>query len=44
MIDCMEDLYIKLKIRKIDDEILLIMSFHPEQPGIEEDKLNFPYK
>ena len=38
------DLYIKLKIRKIQDEYLLIMSFHPEQPGRLEDKLQFPYK
>lgn len=38
------DLYIKLKIRKIQDEYLLIMSFHPEQPGRPEDKLQFPYK
>ena len=43
LIDHDEDLYIKLKLRKIDDEYLLIMSFHPEQPTIPEDKLEFPY-
>lgn len=38
------DLYIKLKIRKIADESLLVMSFHPECPERPEDKLQFPYK
>lgn len=37
------DLYIKLKIRKFDTDYLLIMSFHREQPGRPEDKLQFPY-
>lgn len=44
MVDQEEDLYIKLKLRKLNDEYLLIMSFHPEQPGRPEDKLQFPYK
>lgn len=39
-----EDLYIKLKIRIFDDEMLLIMSFHPENPVYEDQKLRFPYK
>lgn len=38
------DFYIKLKIRKIRDEELLILSFHPEQPRREKDKLVFPYR
>lgn len=44
MVDKEEDLYIKLKIRKFEDEILLIMSFHPEEPGNDDEKLRFPYK
>lgn len=44
MVDVEEDLYVKLKIRRIGDEVLLIMSFHPEQPRRKEDKLIFPYK
>lgn len=44
MIDHEENLYIKLKIREIDDKYLLIMSFHPEQPSKAEDKLMFPYR
>lgn len=43
LIDQEEDLYIKLKIRKLNDKCLLIMSFHPEQPRRPEDKLTFPY-
>lgn len=43
LIDKDEDLYIKLKVRKIREEYLLIMSFHPEQPANIEDKLTFPY-
>lgn len=43
LVDRDEDLYIKLKVRKIDEEYLLIMSFHPEQPARPEDKLMFPY-
>lgn len=39
-----EDFYIKLKIRKIEQNYLLIMSFHPEQPFTEAEKLEFPYK
>lgn len=38
------DLYIKLKIRRIREEFLLIMSFHPERPRWDEQKLSFPYK
>lgn len=44
MIDKDENLYIKLKIRQFEDEILLIMSFHPEMPKDTEQKLIFPYK
>lgn len=44
MIDRDENLYIKLKIRKFKDEILLILSFHPELPEREEDRLTFPYE
>lgn len=44
MIDEDVALYIKLKIRKIKDEYLLVMSFHSEQPRIPEDKLQFPYE
>ena len=44
IVDVDEDLYIKLKIRKIDEDYLVIMSFHPEQPLRETDKLQFPYK
>jgi len=43
LVDRDEELYIKLKIRKIEEEYLLIMSFHPEQPARPEDKLKFPY-
>ena len=43
LVDRDEKLYIKLKIRKIEEEYLLIMSFHPEQPARPEDKLKFPY-
>lgn len=44
LVEVEEDLYIKLKIRKIEEDYLLIMSFHPEQPFREADKLQFPYK
>lgn len=43
LIDKEEELYIKLKIRKIHEEYLLIMSFHPEMPETPEGKLQFPY-
>lgn len=43
LVDKDEDLYVKLKIRKIDEEYLLVMSFHPEQPSRQEEKLTFPY-
>lgn len=43
LIDQEEDLYIKLKVRKIHDEYLLVMAFHPEQPYRPEEKLTFPY-
>lgn len=43
--DEVEDFYIKLKIRMLsEDEFLLIMSFHPEQPVTEEERLKFPYR
>ncbi len=44
LIDKDEDLYIKLKIRIIEGELLLIMSFHPESPEIEDLRLRFPYR
>lgn len=44
LVDCDEEIYIKLKIRKIGNEQLLIMSFHPEEPKSKKDKLDFPYK
>lgn len=44
LVDDVEDLYIKLKIRKFDDAYLLVMSFHPEEPDRPEKKLQFPYK
>lgn len=44
MIDKEEDLYIKLKIRVFENKFLLIMSFHPEEPGVYNKKLEFPYK
>lgn len=44
IVDKEEDYYIKLKIRKFEEDYLLIMSFHPEEPTKLEDKLKFPYK
>ena len=44
IVDEEEDIYIKLKIKIIGEEILLIMSFHPEEPKDENMKLKFPYK
>ncbi|MCM1039010.1 MAG: hypothetical protein NC314_03590 [Roseburia sp.] len=44
LIDQNEDFYIKLKIKQIEEEYLLIMSFHPERPGNPKDKLEFPYR
>lgn len=44
LVDETEDLYIKLKIRKFDDDYLLVMSFHPEEPDKPDKKLQFPYK
>lgn len=44
LVDDVEDLYIKLKIRKFGDDCLLVMSFHPEEPDRPEKKLQFPYK
>ena len=44
LIDKDEDYYIKLKIRIIEEEMLLIMSFHPEKPNYTNQKLEFPYK
>lgn len=43
LVDKLEHYYIKLKIRQIDDDYLLVMSFHPEQPAKPELKLTFPY-
>lgn len=43
IVDVEEDYYIKLKIRKFEDDYLLVMSFHPEQPKCPEDRLAFPY-
>lgn len=44
VVDTDEDLYIKLKIRIMGEETLVILSFHPEEPGCEEQRLKFPYK
>lgn len=44
MVDRDEKLYIKLKVRKLADEILVIMSFHPEEPKDKDSILTFPYK
>lgn len=44
IIDQDVDLYIKLKIRVLGEEILLVLSFHPENPGCIGQKLTFPYK
>ncbi|MCI9003933.1 MAG: type II toxin-antitoxin system MqsR family toxin [Lachnospiraceae bacterium] len=44
LVDQEEALYIKLKIREIRGQSLLIMSFHPEQPSSPELKLGFPYQ
>ncbi|MBR3771376.1 MAG: type II toxin-antitoxin system MqsR family toxin [Clostridium sp.] len=44
IVDVEEDLYIKLKIRCLEDQLLLVMSFHPELPHSQEEKLTFPYK
>lgn len=43
IIDSEEKLYIKLKLRKLEDELLLVMSFHPEMPFDLKDELTFPY-
>lgn len=44
MVDKEERLYIKLKIRTINSENVLVMSFHPEKPTTEEGNLEFPYQ
>jgi len=44
MVDEMDELYIKIKIVTLDDDYLKVMSFHPEKPLREEDKLRFPYQ
>ena len=44
VVDDAEDLYIKMKIRKFEDDYLLVMSFHPEEPNKPEKKLQFPYR
>ena len=43
IIDSEEKLYIKLKIRELEDDVLLVMSFHPEQPSNTGNGLKFPY-
>ena len=44
IVDTKYDLYVKLKTRKVNElEVGIVMSFHPEQPAKEEDKLIFPY-
>lgn len=43
IIDSEEKLYIKLKIRKFEEDFLLVMSFHPEQPTSSDNELTFPY-
>lgn len=43
IIDSEEKLYIKLKIRKFEEDFLLVMSFHPEQPFDSDNELTFPY-
>lgn len=37
------DLYIKLKIRSIQKDYLILMSFHPQEPDHAAQKLRFPY-
>ena len=44
LVDHVENLYIKLKIREAGSRFLLIMSFHPEKPTGREAKLEFPYQ
>lgn len=43
LVDKDEDYYVKLKIRKVREEFLLVLSFHPEEPVNESEKLSFPY-
>ena len=43
LIDQPENFYVKLKLRTLATRLLLILSFHPEQPERPEDKLQFPY-
>lgn len=44
IVDTQEDLYIKLKVKEWDDKMLVIMSFHREEPPSLNEKLKFPYK
>ena len=44
IVDKEEDLYIKLKVRSAKEETLVILSFHPEEPGCDEQRLRFPYR
>ena len=45
IVDLETKLYVKLKIRRLNNvELLLVMSFHPEQPYGKNDELKFPYK
>ena len=44
LVDREEHYYIKLKVRKFHEKYLIIMSFHPEQPMFQNQKLKFPYK
>lgn len=43
LIDSEEKLYVKLKIRKFENDFLLVMSFHPEQSTGLDNELTFPY-
>lgn len=43
LIDEDVDLYIKLKIRSVGGDMLLIMSFHPQETDSDDKKLKFPY-
>lgn len=44
MVDCQENLYIKLKVRELNGKKLLIMFFHPETHIDDEYQLTYPYR
>lgn len=44
IIDSEEKLYIKLKIREYEENVLKVMSFHPEKPKNKAAELTFPYE